>query len=115
MKTLLLIVSLLAMALVLPAMAAKKGNGSSAAPTPAYKIVEVNAVSITVTVGESGNEHFAYKITDGTKVTLNGAPVFARDLRAGMVARLGLSPDRTSVLTIDAHDAPAHPRRGHVG
>lgn len=109
MKTFLTIVSILALVLVMPAVAAKKGKGPGATPTPAYKIVQVDAVSITVTVGVSGNEHFTYKITDSTKVTLNGAPVAARDLRAGMVARLSVSPDRATVLGIDAKDAPAHP------
>jgi hypothetical protein len=111
MKAFLTIVCLLLVLPVLPAMAAKKGKGSS---SPAYPIVQVDAVSVTVTVGESGNEHFTYKITDSTKVTLNGAPVSARDLRAGMVARVSVSPDRTTALTIDAKDAPAHPGKRHA-
>jgi hypothetical protein len=119
MKTFLTIVSIFALVLVMPAIAAKKGNGPGATPTPAYKVVQVDAVSITVTVGESGTEHFTYKISDSTKVTLNGAPIAARDLRAGMVARLSVSPDRTSVLAIDAKDAPAakptHPGRRRLG
>jgi hypothetical protein len=115
MKAFFAIVSLLAFVLAVPAVAAKKGNNQGSTPAPALKIVEVDAVSITVAVGQSGNEHFKYKITDQTKVTLNGAPVFARDLRAGMVARLSVSPDRSTVTAIDAQDAPVHPGKHRVG
>jgi len=115
MKTFLAVVSLLAIVLAMPAMAARKGKGPNATPTAENRIVEVNPVSITVSIGESGNEHFTYKITDSTKVTLNGLPVAARDLRPGMVARLSLSPDRTTVLAIDAQDPPAHPGKHRVG
>jgi hypothetical protein len=107
MKAFLTIVCLLLVLPVLPAMAAKKGTSSTR--TPEYPIVQVDAVSVTVTVGASGDEHFTYKIADSTKVTLNGAPVSARDLRAGMVARVSVSPDRTTALAVDAKDAPAHP------
>ncbi len=115
MKTIFTIISLLALVLAMPASAAKKGKGPSATPMPAFKIVQVDALSITVTVGLSGNEHFSYKITDGTQVTLNGAPVSARDLRPGMVARVSVSPDRTTALAIEAHDPPAHPGKHRVG
>jgi len=117
MKTSCAIVSILVVFLALPAVAKSKNKGT---PTPdprppELRVVEVNAVSITVTVGKSGDEHFTYKITDDTKVTLNGAPVFARDLRAGMLARIEISPDHTTALSITARDAPAYSSHGHVG
>ena len=114
MKTLLVVLSLLVVAFAMPSSAlAKKGKaqGDSSTTTGELKIVQVDAVSITVTVGLSGDEHFTYRITDGTKVTLNSAPVFARDLKAGMIAKIALSPDHSTALSIDAKDAPAHPGR----
>ena len=117
MKTFLTIVSLLALVLVLPATAAKKGKDQSATPTPAptMRIVQVDPASVTVSVGESGDEHFTYRITDNTRVSLNGAPVSARDLRAGMVAKVSVSPDRATVTAIDAKDAPATKPTPHPG
>jgi hypothetical protein len=79
------------------------------------KITDINAVTITVSIGADGNTHETYSITDGTKVTLNGAPANARDLRAGMVAHIALSEDRKIALIITARDAPAHPVRGRTG
>jgi hypothetical protein len=96
------------------ALAKKKGPPPPPA-TPEYRVVEVNAVSITITVGQSGDQHLSYKITDGTKVTLNGAPAFARDLRAGMMVRIDISPDRTTALAITAKDPPATHGRRKVG
>jgi len=79
------------------------------------KITDINAVTITVSIGADGNTHETYSITDGTKVTLNGAPANARDLRARMVAHIELSEDRKTALIITARDAPAHPVRGRTG
>jgi hypothetical protein len=79
------------------------------------RIVEASAVSITVTIGKSGDEHFTYKVTDATKVTLNGAPAFARDLKAGMVAKFTLTPDHSTAIAVDAKDPPANPSRHRVG
>ena len=110
MKTFLAL-SLLVVFLAGPAAAWAKKKEPAAPPRPEYRIVEVNAVGITVTVGSSGTQHVSYKIADTTKVTLNGAPAFARDLRAGMMARIEESPDRTIALTIEAKDPPA--RHGH--
>jgi hypothetical protein len=112
MRTLLALLALVSLAFVAPAMAAKKGAPQGG---PELKIIDVDAVSVTVSVGLSGNEHFTYKITDNTKVTLNGAPIFARDLRAGMVARFTLSPDHETAISIEAKDPPAHPGRRRVG
>jgi hypothetical protein len=111
MKTLLSIIALLAICLTTPALA-KKGKGQPAAPAaPETPIVEVSALSVTVSLGKSGEEHMTYKITDATKVSLNGAPVAARDLRAGMVAKVAVSADRTTATAIDAKDAPATGKR----
>ncbi len=112
MKTLLAILSLLVLALATPAMAGKKGGQHPAEPE--LKIVEVNAVRIIVTLGHSGDEHVEYSITDKTKITLNGAPVAARDLRPGMVARIEADKDKVA-MTINAKDAPAHPDKHRVG
>jgi hypothetical protein len=117
MKTLHLILALLALALVLPssALAKKKQPAGPAPDTEDLRIVEVNAVSVTVTVGKSGDQHFTYKITDGTKITLNGAPAFARDLKAGMVAKFTLTPDHATATVIEAKDPPVNPGRHRVG
>jgi hypothetical protein len=114
MKTLVAILSLLAVVLVMPAMAGKKGKGQHPQEGPELKIVEVNAVSLKVTLGHSGDEHVDYKITDQTRITLNGAPVAARELRPGMVARIEAGPDKVATA-IHAKDAPAHPDKHHVG
>jgi hypothetical protein len=114
MKTFLAILSLLAVVLVMPAMAGKKGKGPATPPSPELRIVEVDAVSVRVTLGKSGDEHVDYKITDSTKITLNGAPVAARDLRAGMVAQIEAGSDKVAT-SIAAKDAPAHPGRRRVG
>jgi hypothetical protein len=79
------------------------------------KIVEVNALSITVSLGTAGDTHETYVINDQTKVTLNGAPVNARDLRAGMQASVEASADNKTALTISAKDPVAHPSRHRVG
>jgi hypothetical protein len=116
MKTLLVILSLLVVGLALPPSAfAKKKGGGPPADTGEQRIVEISPVSITVTLGKTGDEHVTYKITDSTKVTLNGAPIFARDLKAGQMAKFTLSEDHSTALTIEAKDPPAHPDRHHVG
>jgi len=114
MKTLLTILSILVVALVLPVSAAKKGKGQHPAEGPELKIVEVDAVRISVSLGKSGDEHVDYKITDQTKVTLNGAPVAARDLRAGMVCKIEAGADKVATAII-VKDAPAHPAKHRVG
>lgn len=113
MKTLIAILTFLAVVLVMPAMAGKKGNKSAQDTTPELKILEVNAVGISVEAG-AGDEHIAYKITDNTKVTLNGAKVEARDLRPGMVAKIEAGKDKVAT-SIRAKDAPTHPGRHRVG
>lgn len=112
MKTLLAILSVLIIALGLPVSAAKKGKGGGSEPEA--KITAVGPASVTVALGKSGDENFEYKINEQTKVTLNGAPVAARDLRAGMVCTI--EADANHVATsIAAKDAPAHPGKHRVG
>jgi len=113
MKTLIAILTFLAVVLVMPAMAGKKGNKSAQDTAPELKILEVNAVGISVEAG-AGDEHIAYKITDNTKVTLNGAKVAARELRPGMVAKIEAGKDKVAT-SIRAKDAPSHPSRHRVG
>lgn len=113
MKTLVAFLSLFVIALSMPAMAGKK-NRQQQDQTPELKIVEVNAVSVIVTLGHTGDEHVEYKITDNTKVTLNGAPVAARDLRPGMIAKIEAGQDKVATA-IHAKDAPAHPEKRRVG
>jgi hypothetical protein len=91
-------------------------------PTPApdaasgmQKITEVNALSIKLAVGTAGDMVQSYSITDSTKVTLNGAPANARDLKAGMIAKVEVSADGRTAVTINAQDAPAHPGRNRTG
>ena len=113
MKTLLAILSILLVALALPVSAAKKGKGQHEAE-PEARITAVGPASVSVSLGKSGGENFEYKITEQTKVTLNGAPIAARDLRAGMVCKI--EADSNHVATsIAAKDAPAHPSKHRVG
>jgi hypothetical protein len=111
MKSLFAILSILLVALVLP-VSAKKGPKHTEGPE--LKIVSVDAVRIAVSLGKSGEEHIEYKITDKTIVTLNGAPVAARDLRVGMVCRIEAGPDKVATA-VHAKDAPAHPSKHRVG
>jgi hypothetical protein len=115
MKKLIVTTLLVVLVLAAPLSTFAKRSKQPAPDASELRIVEVNAVSVTVTVGSSGTEHLSYKITDTTKVTLNGAPVFARELKAGMVAKFSLSPDHTTALAIEAKDAPAHPGKHRVG
>ena len=93
------------------AVAKPKKNGGA----PFNKITDVSALAITLSIGNDGNSHETYTINDSTKVTLNGAPANARDLRAGMVAQVELSSDGKTAQTITAKDPPAHPARGRTG
>jgi hypothetical protein len=103
---------LITVALSISSTAVAKPRG----PGKAFnKVVDVDALSITISVGTDGNTHQKYSITDATKITLNGAPVNARDLRAGMVVHVDLSTDGKTAETITAKDPPAHPVRGRTG
>jgi hypothetical protein len=82
---------------------------------PFLKITDVNALSLTVGVGSDGSSHLTYSINDSTKVTLNGAPANARDLRDGMVAQIEASSDGKIALTVTAKDPPSHPARHRAG
>jgi hypothetical protein len=113
MKTLLAILSILVVALALPVSAAKKGKGPHEDGGEA-RITAVGPASVTVSLGLSGNETFEYKITEQTKVTLNGAPIAARDLRAGMICKIEADANKVAT-SIAAKDAPAHPGKHRVG
>jgi len=69
-----------------------------------FPITEVDALSVTVSVAKDGNLHKTYRITGNTAVTIDGVPVAARDLRAGMVASIDVAEDKTSALSINAGD-----------
>ena len=105
---------LLTMVLSISSMALAKGPKGDAGK-PFAKIVDVDAVSVTISLGTDGNSHQKYLVTDSTKVTLNGAASNARDLRSGMIARIEASEDGKTALTITAKDAPAHPARHRTG
>jgi len=79
------------------------------------KVVEVNALSITITLGKSGDVHETYTIDDKTRVTLDGAPANARDLRPGMQAHVELGADKKTAKAVVARSPAAHPARGRVG
>jgi len=113
MKIVFALIALLIVCLAFPAVVA--AQPSKPQLTPEYRVVEVNAVMVKVTVGKSGNQHMAYKITDATKVTLNGAPAFARELRPGMLVQVELSPDHSAALALHAKDAPAWHGHHKVG
>ena len=107
MKTLITILSLVTMILSLPAQAGPKKKAQ-----PEHRIAEVDAVSITLDIGRDGSSHEKFKITDATKVTLDGAPAAARDLKAGMDARVEVSSDHTTAISISAKDP--HPGKHKV-
>ncbi len=118
MKALVAVFSVLTMISHLSAQAAApapKGKAPVIHETAECRIFEANAVAITLSVGKDGNTHEAFKITDTTKVKLDGVPSFARDLRAGMMARVGYGADHITALWISAKDAPAHPHKGRLG
>jgi hypothetical protein len=84
----------------------------------AYRILQVNAVSITVSFSKSGRggaEHGTYAITEETVVTIDGHPTNARNLRGGMVTHLTIAPDQRTVTRIEARDAPRVPEKGRLG
>jgi hypothetical protein len=106
---------LITVALSISSTAVARPKGPGPGGKAFNKVVDVDAVSITISVGTDGNTHEKYSITNATKITLNGAPVNARDLRAGMVAHIELSSDGKMAETITAKDPPAHPARGRTG
>ena len=113
--------ALLAMlALFVPSAAeAKRPKAPTETPDPVpagmQKITEVDALSIKVAVGTAGDTVLSYSITDSTKVTLNGAPGNARDLKAGMIAKIEPSANGKTAVTITAQDPPAHPGKNRAG
>ncbi len=114
MKRLFLLPTLLLLALFLnPTFAAPKAK-HPAGPPP-QKIVQVDARSITVALGKSGDEHESFNITDKTVVTIDGAPANARDLLAGMVAHIETGSDHTTATAIHASDPPSRPGKHRAG
>jgi len=104
MRTLFAVLLIISLAFVTtPAFAKKKKPAADNEP----RIVEVNALSITLSVGKSGDDHEVFKITKDTKITLNNVPSTTDSLRAGMVAKVTPSgTDATTAVSIDAKDAP---------
>jgi hypothetical protein len=104
MRTLLAAVLIFSLAMVSPAFAKKK-----ATPTPDNepRIVEISPLSITISIGKSGEDHQTFYIAKDTKITLNGAPATTDNLLAGMIAKVTPSPsDAKTAASIDAKDAP---------
>lgn len=104
----------LALAVLVSSAFAKPKNHPGPAAEPMRKIFEVTALSITLSYGDSGEVHRKFSIGNDTKITLDGVPVAARDLRAGMVARIKTGPDDRA-QAIEAKDAPTHPAKHRVG
>jgi hypothetical protein len=77
----------------------KKDTGDNG-PT----ITEVSPMSVTLAMGHDAQQ--TYTISADTKITLDGAPVTADDLRAGMVVQVTLAADNETLLTLTAKDAP---------
>jgi hypothetical protein len=111
MKTFAVFAALLLAFFTLPCHAGGKGKP----PAPFYRIVEVDAASITVSVGMSGTKDETLRITGDTKITLNGAPAAARDLMAGMKAEIKKGSDPTIAASIMVKDAVARHPHGRVG
>ncbi len=83
---------------------AKKGKKKGGGDAPDETIIESSPMSITLDAGNDVQE--SYKITDATKVTLDGAAITAEDLRAGMVAKVKLDSDNQTAVSIAAKNAP---------
>jgi hypothetical protein len=81
-------------------------------PAAMYRVVQADPGSITVTLGHSGEVHESYKIGVHTKITIDGAPATAQDLKAGMMVHVEVGPDKTTATSIAAHSPPAN-LRGH--
>lgn len=105
MKKLIALLLLLTLAIVSPSYA--KGKKKPAGEEG--RIVEVTALSITLSLGKTGDDHVTYNITKDTVVKFDGATATADNLRAGMVARVEAVKDHSDTAKeIDAHDPPKH-------
>jgi len=101
--TLLLLVFLICVAT--PSFAKKKAGSSSdggGGSSGGEVILDISFASVTVDTG--GGTQATYKIVDSSKITLNGNAATTDDVLAGMVANVTLSPDNTTVVTLDATD-----------
>jgi hypothetical protein len=83
MKTLLSIL-LVCLALITPAFAAPNANTITAFG----HITTVKKSAITISIGDKGDELKSFKITQKTKIKLDGHPSKWEDLKAGMEARI---------------------------
>ena len=61
----------------------------------------------SVTVFSAGTQR-TYKITESTKITVNGIPATWRDLRGGMAVNVGTGSDNVSAQSIKASN-PSKP------
>lgn len=93
------------MAMVSPAFA--KGKKKPAGEDG--RIVDITALSITLSLGKTGDDHVTFKITNDTVVKFDGAAATADNLRAGMMARVvAVDGVPGTAKEIDAHDPPKH-------
>jgi hypothetical protein len=100
---------------VTPSFAKKKAGSSSGGDTGSSggeKILEISFASVTVDTG--GGTQATYKIVDSSKITLNGNAATVDDVLAGMLANVTLSPDNTTVVTLDATDPKGPPKKGKL-
>ena len=72
----------------------------------ACNIVEADPISVSVSVGKAGDADMArsYKITDSTKITVDGQAASADNLKGGMAAKVQLAADGVTAVSIDATD-----------
>jgi len=104
MRKLFVILMVFVMACGGTALAKKKKARNEDTGDGRFPITEVDVLSVTVSVAKDGNVHKTYRITGNTTVTIDGVPVSARDLRAGMVASIDVAEDKTTALSINAGD-----------
>ncbi len=85
---------------------AKAASTASTVPVIACTLVEADAVSVSASMGKTGDVDLtkSYKITDSTKVTIDGQPARSDYLKGGMTARIQLATDGVTALSIDAKD-----------
>lgn len=92
-----------------PCWAKKKKKGNDASSDISVTITEVNFASITIDSGNQAQQ--TYKVTNDTKVTLNGLPATTEDLLAGMRASITPSADNTVAVAIAAENPKAIPNK----
>jgi hypothetical protein len=90
---------------------AKKKKKSDASTGTTATIIEVNFASITLDNGTQDQAPQTFKVTNDTKVTLNGVPATTEDLLAGMQTTITPSADNTVALVIAAENPKAIPNK----